>query len=259
MPTSFLEYTLYSLFILSLGSYSAALSVRWPAKAWVHWRQEAHQILSLPFRHAAPKNKGKRSRCPHCQHTLAWFDLIPLLSFFFLQGRCRYCSQAISYRYPTIEALHLICCLPLLWFSPDTASIVLNALLISSLITLATIDIEHKLIPDVCCVTLLACALLTHLIHQTLESSVLGLLIGYGFAYALHWGYKAIRGEDGIGLGDVKLIAAIGAWLGIFELAPMLLCASLSGILYNIIFSKQTDPVPFGPFLVSSAVLVFYL
>ncbi|MEP0072604.1 MAG: A24 family peptidase [Marinomonas sp.] len=260
MLTSFLEYALYSLFFLSLGSFSAAFSVRWPTKALLSWQQEAHQILSIPFQNTSLTDDTKRSQCPNCKHTLAWFDLIPLLSYFLLKRRCRYCMQTISYRYPTIEALHLICCLPLLWIHPDTKLLILHALLLSSFITLAVIDAEHQLIPDECCVVILVCALSINLINQTLESSVLGLLIGYSSIYALHWGYKAVRGKDGIGLGDVKLIAAIGAWLGIFELASMLLCASLSGILYNATLNKKgSGSVPFGPFLIFSAILVFYL
>lgn len=260
MLTSFLAYALYGLFFLSLGSFSAAFSVRWPAKVFLSWQQEAHQILSIPFQNTSLTDDTKRSQCPTCKHTLAWFNLIPLLSYFLLKRRCRYCMQTISYRYPAIEALHLIFCLPLLWIHPDTKLLVLHALLLSSFITLAVIDAEHKLIPDECCVVILACALSINLINQTLESSVLGLLIGYGSIYALHWGYKAVRGKDGIGLGDVKLIAAIGAWLGIFELAPMLLCASLSGILYNATLNKKdSGSVPFGPFLIFSAILVFYL
>ncbi len=249
----------YVLIVLSLGSYSAAFTVRWPIKNLYLWQKEAHQLLSLPFTEKENFLNKTRSHCLSCHHPLIWRDLIPLVSYLFLLGKCHYCKQPISYRYPAIELLHLILCLPLMWLFQDPYQLLLHTLLVSSLITAAAIDAEYKLIPDECTVVIFACALLIHIDKQTLESSILGLLIGYGFLYLLHWFYLNIRKQEGMGLGDVKLVGALGSWLGLTGLAPLLLYASLIGILYTAALNKnKMEQIAFGPFLILSSVLVFY-
>ncbi|WP_421852187.1 prepilin peptidase [Marinomonas sp.] len=252
---------LYAFIVLSIGSYAAAFTARWPIKNIYLWEKEAHLLLSLPFSKSPPDKIGKkRSHCFQCNHPLAWQDLIPLLSYLMLKGSCRYCKTAISYRYPAIELLHLACCLPLLWiFSGDIYQLTLHTLLVSALITAAAIDLEHQLIPDECSTIALACALLINLPTNMLETSVLGMTIGYGLIYILRWIYLTFRGQEGIGLGDAKVIAAIGAWLGLSGLTPLLLCASLSGILYTVLMNRNGSKyMAFGPFLIFSAMLVFY-
>lgn len=260
MNTAGIELLFYIIFTLSLGSYSAAFSVRWPTRCFYLWRKEAHDLLSIPFIDSNKDSIKTRSRCNHCSHLLASRDLIPVLSFLLLKGKCRHCKRPISYRYPAIELLHLLLCLPLIWFSLDMYSLILQTILISALITAAVIDLEHQLIPDECCFVTLICALLVHLMNETLENSVLGMLIGFSFIYILHQGYMMFRRQEGIGLGDTKLIAALGAWLGISNLASLLLCASLTGILYTVVFNKNvSEQMAFGPFLIFSGIIVFYL
>jgi len=182
------------------------------------------------------------------------------LSYLLLKGTCRYCKKKISYHYPITEFLHLVFCLPLLYLYDDFYQLTLQTLLVSALITAACIDAVHELLPDESSGLVLACGLLLHLSFDTLENSVLGMLGGYSLIYALRWFYLTVRNLEAIGLGDVKLIAALGAWLGISNLAPLLLYASLAGILYTIAFNKNvTKRMPFGPFLIFSGLLVFYL
>lgn len=251
---------IFALIVLSIGSYVAAFTARWPIKNNYLWKREAHSLLSLPFNTRPPKQISTiRSHCFQCHHSLTWTDIIPLLSYLMLRGKCRYCQTKISSRYPMIELLHLICCLPLFWVFHDTYQLALHTLLISTLITAAAIDIEHQLIPDECSTIALACALLINLPSKMLQSSVLGMIIGYGLVYALRWFYLTFRGQEGIGLGDAKIIAALGTWLGLSGLAPLLLCASLSGILYTVLISRnRSNHMAFGPFLILSAMLVFY-
>lgn len=255
------ELFIYIIFVLSLGSYSAAYSVRWPAKQFHIWHKEAHDLLSIPFIDSHKKTiKTNRSHCNHCSHLLIWSDLIPLLSYFILKGKCRYCNRPISYRYPIIEGLHLALCLPLIYLPLNTYSLILQTILFSTLITTATIDLEHQLIPDECCVIILICALSIHLMNKTLESSVIGMMAGYCFVYILRQGYIIIRKQEGIGLGDVKLISVLATWLSISNLAPLLFYASLMGILYTIILNKKGSvAIAFGPFLIFSGIIVFYL
>ncbi|MBJ7538126.1 prepilin peptidase [Marinomonas transparens] len=260
MSVTLVECFLYALVILSLGSYSAAFSIRWPIKQRHEWNKEAHQLLEQTFTAPFPNEAAsKRSHCPHCQHTLNWKDLFPLLSFLLLKGKCRYCKKMISYRYPIIESLHFICCLPLLFFYQDVYQLALMTILISALITSASIDFEHRLIPDECNVIALGCALLSHLQSNTLNNSVLAMLVGYSSLYLLRWAYLTLRHKEGLGLGDVKLVAALGAWLGIMNLAPLLLCASLGGILYTVVITRKAPTqLAFGPFLIFSAIILFY-
>ena len=261
MNMTTIECLLYVLLISSLGSYAAAFTIRWPVKNHYLWRKEAHALLSLPFTTKEPEIVLKRrSQCMHCHQLLVWQDLIPILSYLLLKGKCRACKKRICYRYPVIESLHLACCLPLLWLTDDIYQLVLQTIVISSLITSAAIDFEHQLLPDECTVLVLACALLWHLSTNTLHNSVLGMLIGFSLIYALRQLYLVIKKCEGIGLGDAKLIAALGAWLGLSNLSALLLCASLSGILYNMLLSRNgSKPMAFGPFLIFSALLIFYL
>ncbi|RBP84541.1 prepilin peptidase [Marinomonas rhizomae] len=261
MQTISINCFLYILVILSLGSYAAAFTVRWPIKNIYSWEKEAHDLLQLPFNKRLPNYiTSTRSYCLHCLHQLSWKELIPLFSYIKLNGKCHYCQVRIPYRYPAIELLHLICCLPLFWFFDNTYNLVLHTLLISALITAAAIDLEHQLIPDECSIIALACALLINLPTSMLENSVLGMITGYGIIAVLRWFYLTFRGQEGIGLGDAKMIAGLGAWLGLSGLVPLLLCASLSGILYTVLINRNgTKYMAFGPFLISSAMLVFFL
>lgn len=260
MPPITIDCFLYAFIVLSIGSYAAAFTARWPIKNFYLWEKEAYLLLSLPFCKSPPdKIDKKRSHCFQCHNPLTWKDIIPLLSYLILRGKCRYCHTKISSRYPVIELLHLICCLPLFWVFHDTYQLALHTLLICTLITAAAIDLEHQLIPDECSTIALACALLINLPSKMLESSVLGMIIGYGLVYVLRWFYLTFRGQEGIGLGDAKIIAALGAWLGLSALTPLLLCASLSGILYTVLIKRNRSKyMAFGPFLILSAMLVFY-
>lgn len=256
-----LEYFLFMATVLSLGSFSAAFSTRWPIKQAYLWEKEAHFALTLPFNKPPPEQmQNIRSCCKNCGQKLLWYDLTPLVSYLILKGKCRHCAYRISFHYPVIELLHLICCLPLLLTYENAYPLLLQTLLISALITAATIDREYMLIPDECNIVILSCALLFHLSTRTLESSVIGMLMGYSLIYSLRWSYQRFRHKEGIGLGDAKLVAALSAWLGISYLAPLLLCASLMGILYTLAFNKSgTQHMAFGPFLIFSAMMVFYL
>lgn len=246
---------------LCVGSFSAAFSTRWPLKQQYLWKKEAHFLLSIPFTPSSSMMfNRRRSHCTHCEQPLAYKDLIPIFSFVSLKGKCRYCKQKISSRYIVIESLHLLCCLPLMWLFNDFYLLILLTLLISTLITATVIDIEHKLIPDECNTIALACALLLQIHTNNLHNSVLGMMAGYGLVYTLNWLYLVFRDKEGIGLGDAKLLAALGAWLGLLHLPALLLCASVSGILYTVLSKRSyLDYIAFGPFLTISALLVFYL
>ncbi|PYF84925.1 MULTISPECIES: A24 family peptidase [Marinomonas] len=261
MDLTVLMWTLYCVMVLCIGSFSAAYTTRWPIKQDYLWTKEAHHLLSIPFTTSSPLMfNRRRSHCIHCEQPLTYKDLIPIFSFIALKGKCRYCKQRISSRYLVIEITHLLCCLPLLWLFDDVYSLTLITLLMSALITATVIDMEHKLIPDECNTVALGCGLLLNISANNLHNSVLGMMAGFVLLYTLRWLYTLCRDKEGIGLGDAKLLAALGSWLGLSHLPTLLFCASICGILYTV-FSKTSsqDYIAFGPFLTISALLVFYL
>lgn len=261
MITTLYYIIAYLIGLACIGSYAAAFTVRWPIKCHYIWQNEAHNWLNNPFKQAPQAfSPTYRSHCVHCNRSLRWKDLIPIASFILLRRRCRYCNEVISFRYPAIESLHVFLCLPLLWFSSDLLTLGLYSLIMSALIIAAIIDIEHQLIPDECSIMVLSCGLLLGIINSSLLGSVLGMLIGFYLIMVLRWCYAMLKKQEGIGLGDAKLIAALGAWLGASALPSLLLCASIGGILYTVV-SKRTgsEPMAFGPSLILSAILVFYL
>lgn len=251
---------LYASTLLCLGSFAALFSIRWPRTNQYLAEKEAHEILSQKFTRARPKSISfGRSQCMHCLHSLSWKDTIPLISFVLLRGQCRYCSHSISSRYWAIEALFLIVCLPLFFQCSGTYQLLLTTLIISSLLMAAIIDYEHQLIPNECCGLAIAAAFFLNIGTVNLNSSVLGAIFGYGIIYLLRELYLHFRNTEGIGLGDAKLLAVLGAWLYVDHLFTTLLYASLLGILYTAVcHKKERQNIPFGPFLTLSGIVHFY-
>lgn len=205
------------------------------------------------------------SHCPQCQTTVRWHDNIPLLSWLLLRGRCRHCRLRISYRYPLTELATLLLTLALGWLFPP--GILLLAVLLFSwlLLALVLIDAEHQLLPDALTMPLLwiglAANLLGWLPHPGLAAAVTGAIAGYLTLALLTHGYRLLSGKDALGLGDAKLLAALGAWLGWQQLPVLLLLASISGItwvlLAHLLFRRSFNtPLPFGPFLSAAGLIL---
>jgi leader peptidase (prepilin peptidase)/N-methyltransferase len=196
------------------------------------------------------------SHCLNCQQTVAWYDNIPVLSFLCLKGRCRHCQQKISPRYPLIELLTAVLSL---WvamqfgLSPSTLA---GLVLTWFLITITFIDIDHKLIPDNLTLPGLWAGLLFNVfeIFQDPSSAILGAVSGYLILWSVYWVFKWVTGKEGMGYGDFKLLAMLGAWLGWQALPLIVLIASFSGtiVAIGLIVFKKKDrnfAIPFGPFL----------
>lgn len=205
------------------------------------------------------------SHCPQCKTARRWRDNIPLLSWLRLKGRCRHCRPLLS-GYPLTEFSTLLLTLTLGWlFPPGT---LLLALLLFSwlLLALILIDAQHQLLPDALTLPLLwiglALNLLEWLPELTLAAAVTGAIAGYLTLMLLAQGYRLLSGKDALGMGDAKLLAALGAWLGWQPLPLLLLMASGSGILWvllaRLLFRRSlSSPLPFGPFLAAAGVLLF--
>lgn len=202
----------------------------------------------------------QRSRCPLCQKNISWFDLIPVLSWLLLQGKCRQCRGAISALYPFIEILTPLIMIPLILWTP-LRYIPAYFLFFSALIVTIRSDIEHLLISRFVTLFLIPVGLLLSSVNAlpiTFLDSLIGALLGYGFLLAIASLFRWITKKDGMGQGDLELLAFIGSFTGIIGCWMSLLIGSILGTLYGLLctpLSKKTSvKIPFGPFLSFGAI-----
>ena len=206
-----------------------------------------------------------RSRCPHCGHAISAIENIPLLSYLFLKGRCRECKTPISLRYPLVELLTAALFGLAVWRFGYSA-MALGAMLFCALaITLTFIDFDTQLLPDDLTLPLLWAGLLFNLwgTYTNLASAVIGAVAGYLSLWSVYWGFKLFTGKEGMGYGDFKLLAAIGAWVGWQVLPLTILLSSFVGALVGIaliVIARQgrNVPIPFGPYLAAAGVIALF-
>ena len=240
-----------SAIALSVGSFMNVVIYRLPRQIL---NADGALSLALPASH-----------CIRCQTPLRWRDNLPLLSWLLLRGRCHHCQQPISWRYPAIECASWLIAVFLYGLLPQDATLLASLLLCWVLLALSIIDIEHQLLPDALTQTLLWLGLLLRvfaLLPGTLADAVIGAAAGYLSLWLLATGYRSWRGVDALGMGDAKLLAALGAWLGWQALPTLLLMAACGGIIATFIahwFSHRAlnQPIPFGPWLSLSGALLF--
>lgn len=203
------------------------------------------------------------SQCPSCSARIRWFDNIPIVSYFILGGRCRACKTIISPRYPLVEALSGLLFAAVVFrfgIQPATAAMALFAW---ALLVITFIDLDHRIIPDVISLpgTILGLAFSFVPGFPRPVDSVVGVAAGAGFLFLVLYAYEKIMGEEGMGLGDVKLLAMIGAFLGWQALPVTILVSSMTGSLVGVGYalikgeSVRKFPVPFGPFLALGAIV----
>jgi len=203
-----------------------------------------------------------RSFCPECKHSLSITELIPLLSYLLQRGKCKHCKQPIPIQYPVIE---LICgFLTASAFTKFGLNLELIFILcfIFSLVALFWIDIKHQLLPDAITLPLITIGLVFNYLFGFVEFSdaVIGAAIGYLTLWSIFWIYKLIRKVDGMGYGDFKLVAALGAWLGWQGLPILLLASSVLGISYFLLFIRDRNQAfAFGPFLIVSTFILLFV
>jgi leader peptidase (prepilin peptidase)/N-methyltransferase len=202
------------------------------------------------------------SQCPGCGHAIRWYDNIPVLSYLALRGRCRDCGREISIRYPAVEILTGIL-FAAVWgygFEPRTA--VLYSVLAAGYVAITFIDIDHKIIPDVITIPALWMAPAVALVvgQLTFKSSLVGIAVGGGFLWAIAAGYELVRKQEGMGFGDVKLLAMVGGYQGweaaVFALIIGSMLGTVVGLVLMLVRRGRLDmEIPFGPFLVAGALL----
>ncbi|MBN1662476.1 MAG: prepilin peptidase [Deltaproteobacteria bacterium] len=206
-----------------------------------------------------------RSRCPGCLHTIRYYDNIPLISYLVLGGRCRDCHEKISLKYPTVEFITALFALFLFWKYGLTLKYAVSFIFVCALIVITFIDLDHQIIPDL--ITLPGIPLCwlgaVFVMEVTWQAATWGLLIGGGCLYAVAAGYELMTKREGMGGGDIKLLAMLGAFLGWQSLLFILLVSSLAGAVVGIaiMIVKGRDmkyAVPFGPFLSIAAIAYMF-
>jgi leader peptidase (prepilin peptidase)/N-methyltransferase len=197
------------------------------------------------------------SHCPACDHAIKPWENIPVISYLFLRGRCSNCDQPISLRYPIIELVCGLLSLLLGFHFGEANAALLGALIFTwALIALTMIDVDHMLLPDSITLPLLWLGLLFNLngTFVPLADAVIGAMAGYLALWSVFWAFKLATGKDGMGYGDFKLLAALGAWLGWQALPMVILLSSLVGAVLGMIMMMlqrrgKDIPIPFGPYL----------
>jgi leader peptidase (prepilin peptidase)/N-methyltransferase len=253
-------------FGLLLGSFLNVVILRMPRRLLWRWKRDARELLEIsePYEPAPPGIVIEASHCPHCGHKLAAWENIPLLSFVALRGRCRSCKATISWQYPAVELLTGLLFAACIWRFGAGWEGGLSLILTALLIALSGIDLRTQLLPDELTYPLLWLGLLASLVTMFVDpvSAILGAAAGYLSLWSVYWLFKLATGKEGMGYGDFKLLAALGAWCGIKAILPILLLSSLVGAVIGTIWllAKGRDratPIPFGPFLAIAGWLQF--
>lgn len=256
-PGSVLPALVATLFGLLIGSFLNVVIHRMPKMMQREFENYVAQENNQPLPHTTPYNLTvPRSACPHCGHQITALENIPVLSYMILGGKCKSCKAPISARYPIVEALTGLLSALLIWHLGSGWAGLSSLLFLYLLIAMTFIDADTQLLPDDLTLPLLWAGLLINLnsVFVPLPEAVIGAAAGYAALWAVYWLFKLTTGKEGMGYGDFKLLAAIGAWLGWKMLPLVILLSSLVGALVGIALISLTrhgrdNPIPFGPYL----------
>ncbi|MEC8822161.1 MAG: A24 family peptidase, partial [Pseudomonadota bacterium] len=252
-------YCIYLFFGLSIGSFLNVVVHRLPIMLKQEWQSEARLLLDVQV---PDKQESKRynlvtprSACPACGQPISAIHNIPLISYLLLKGRCASCQARIALRYPLLELVTGVATVTVISVLGPTMQGMLACLLTYSLIALSQIDFETKLLPDDITLPILWLGLIAN-IYDTftdLQSAVIGTVLGYLALWTVYQGFRIITGKEGMGFGDFKLLALLGAWLGWQALTFIILMSSIIGTLVGVTLillgRDRNDAIPFGPYL----------
>jgi len=251
---------------LCVGSFLNVVIHRLPRILERQWRTECAQLSGTePPAEERYDLVLPRSRCPACGHAITARENIPLISYFVLRGRCSSCKTRISARYPLVEALAGLLSGYVAWRFGFSAAALGALLFCWAMVALAFIDLDTFYLPDSITLLLLWTGLVFNVfgVFTDLRSAVIGAAAGYLVLWSVFWLYKLATGKDGMGYGDFKLLAAIGAWLGWKALPLVILLSSFVGAIIGIsliVFARHQKqmPIPFGPYLAVAAVVALF-
>jgi len=271
--------SLIGLLGLMIGSFLNVVIHRLPVMMQRDWLSQCKEFLSENCQITLASSQSSKpildqpqpynlalpaSHCPICKYKIGLLDNIPILSYLLLKGKCRNCQAKISLRYPLIELLTaILSVITAIHFGKEI--VVIPALILTwSLIALAWIDIDEQILPDDITLPLLWAGLLLNIqgYFCPLPQAILGAAIGYLSLWSLYWAFKLITGKEGMGYGDFKLMAMLGAWMGLNSLLPIMLFSSLVGAVVGITLialkkQERDNPIPFGPFIAAAGWITF--
>jgi leader peptidase (prepilin peptidase)/N-methyltransferase len=247
---------------LIVGSFLNVVIHRLPIMMERSWRAQCRELLEQPENEGeqAPFNLVvPRSRCPSCGHLIRALENIPVLSYLLQRGRCRHCGTHISIRYPVIEILTALLTAAVVWHFGPTLQAAAAILLTWALVALTFIDLDHHLLPDDITLPFLwfGVAFSFFGVFTNLTASVAGAMAGYLALWSIYHLFRLLTGKEGMGYGDFKLLAMLGAWMGWQQLPMIILLSSLVGAAVGIsmILLRGHDrnvPIPFGPYLAAA-------
>ena len=270
MEGIWLDSTVFAAFCgvlgLLVGSFLNVVIHRLPKMMERDWHGQCAELRGETLPNEEPLSLAKpRSRCPECGHMITALENIPVISWLVLRGKCSACRKPISIRYPIIEAFTgLLTAFAALHFGFGWTAAG-GILLVWCLIVLTFIDVDSQLLPDSITLPLLWIGLLFNIFgtYTDLQSAVIGAMFGYLSLWSVYWCFKLVTGKEGMGYGDFKLLAAIGAWLGWQVLPLTILLSSLVGAIVGIaliVLAKhgRNVPIPFGPYLATAGLIALF-
>lgn len=260
-----LFYLCIAILGLCMGSFLNVVIYRTPLILKRQWSDECKQYLNPDYQ---PEQRPSfnlslpASHCPQCHHQLRWYHNIPLLSWLILKGRCANCQQPIGIRYPFIELLTMFCSLTVAYVLGANLAMLAGLGLTWTLIALTFIDFDHQLLPDTYTIPLAVTGLLLNSwnFYTTAQQAIWGYLIGFLSLWLVYYGFKYCTGKEGMGYGDFKLLAALGAWMGPIMLPLIILLSSSLGAIIGVILlkiHKESRPFAFGPYIAIAGWIAF--
>ena len=261
-----LGYPLVAGLGLLVGSFLNVVILRLPRRMEWEWKRDARETLGEPelYDPPPPGIVVERSHCPHCGHQLSWYENIPVFSWLALRGRCRSCKAPISIQYPLVELVTALLCVACVWQFGFGWQGFGACLLTCFLVALSGIDLRTQLLPDSLTLPLMWLGLIASLdnLYMPAKPALLGAVAGYVSLWSVVWVFKQLTGKQGMGHGDFKLLAALGAWVGLAGVLPIIVLSSLVGAVVGSIWlaAKGRDratPIPFGPYLAMAGWIVF--
>ena len=261
-----LGYPLAAALGLVVGSFLNVVILRLPRRMEWAWKRDAREALGEPeiYDPPPPGIAVEPSHCPHCKARLRWYENIPLVSWLAQGGKCRHCGERISVQYPLVEALTMLLTLACVWrFGFGWQGF--GAMLFTWFLVAASgIDVRTQLLPDSLTLPLMWLGFIAA--HENLfvgpKTAIAGAAVGYGSLWLVWWLFKQLTGKEGMGHGDFKLLAAIGAWCGPKGILPTILMSSLVGAIIGSVWlamkgRDKATPLPFGPYLAIAGWIVF--
>lgn len=251
---------------LMVGSFLNVIIHRLPKVLERGWLAQCAELRGEQPPEAPAYNLvAPRSGCPHCGHRITALENIPVLSYLVLKGRCSACGKSISLRYPVVEALSGVLSAYAAWHFGFGAAAAGALVFLWAMIALTFIDVDTQLLPDNITLPLLWAGLALNLggVFTDLASAVIGAMAGYLVLWSIYWAFKLATGKEGMGYGDFKLLAAIGAWLGWTLLPVVILLSSVVGAAVGIALivaarHGRNVPIPFGPYLAGGGLIALF-